>query len=240
MLHSRAWTCDEGRHGWVLRGFWGSWGDYRYLWCSGPHVDTKHRRCPTTITPKPDRIMTIACRIKRLTDVAVPQPPSRDIPRTPCCIMLNGSITASPTRKYRHTWWTDHNMTILRWICTHACGPWLISNVTSNNLPPVRSIQFGNHRFHDDKGNITWDERTCSSLLWLDVISLNNRAASKKERERRTRGGNSFRVFELFIIISNPYETFKSFYDVVFNNTFRNRKMNRIQWHKFFFYYNFC
>jgi hypothetical protein len=40
-------------------------------------------------------------------------------------------------------------------------------------------------------------------------------------------------VFELFIIISNAYETFKLFYDVVFNNTFRKKKMNRIQWVEF-------
>jgi hypothetical protein len=39
-----------------------------------------------------------------------------------------------------------------------------------------------------------------------------------------SRGGNSFRVFELFIIISNAYETFKFFYDVVFNSTFRKKK----------------
>jgi hypothetical protein len=39
-----------------------------------------------------------------------------------------------------------------------------------------------------------------------------------------SRGGNFFRVFELFIIISNAHETFKFFYDVVFNSTFRRKK----------------
>jgi len=37
-------------------------------------------------------------------------------------------------------------------------------------------------------------------------------------------GGNSSWVFELFIMISNAYEIFKFFYDVVFNNSFRKKK----------------
>jgi hypothetical protein len=36
-----------------------------------------------------------------------------------------------------------------------------------------------------------------------------------------TRGGNSHRVFKLFIMISNAYETFKFFYYVIFNDTFK-------------------
>jgi hypothetical protein len=37
-------------------------------------------------------------------------------------------------------------------------------------------------------------------------------------------GGNSSWVFELFIMISNAYEIFNFFYDVVFNNSFRKEK----------------
>jgi hypothetical protein len=31
-------------------------------------------------------------------------------------------------------------------------------------------------------------------------------------------------VFQLFIIISNAYETFKFFYDVIFNSTFKKKE----------------
>jgi hypothetical protein len=66
---------------------------------------------------------------------------------------------------------------------------------------------------------------------------------SKEKRKREKEGPgvatNSFRVFELFIIISNAYETFKKIYDVVFNNTFKKIEMKRIQWHFFFSIRNF-
>jgi len=44
------------------------------------------------------------------------------------------------------------------------------------------------------------------------------------------RGGNSFRVFELFIIISNACETSNFFADVVLIAPLERKKMKRIQW----------
>jgi len=43
-----------------------------------------------------------------------------------------------------------------------------------------------------------------------------------------TRGGNSHRVFKLFIMISNAYETFKFFYDVIFNDTFKKKPFDDV------------
>jgi hypothetical protein len=40
-------------------------------------------------------------------------------------------------------------------------------------------------------------------------------------------------------MISNAYETFKFFYDVIFNKKFRNLEINRIQWHKCFILYKY-
>jgi hypothetical protein len=73
------------------------------------------------------------------------------------------------------------------------------------------------------------------SVHWIRYAGIcwgsKGRADAKKFHAR---GGNSYRAFELLIMISNTYEAFKNIYDVIFNNTFRKKKMNRIQWQFFF------
>jgi hypothetical protein len=74
------------------------------------------------------------------------------------------------------------------------------------------------------------------SVHWIGYAGifwgLKGRADAKKFH-----GGNSYRAFELFIMISNTYEPLKKNYDVVFNNTFRKKEMNRVQCN--FFLINF-